>query len=84
VPLTRGLSAIAELLVHYCWLHICLFRLQFSVLLHNVYAVGGFRAVKAQCVFMCQELMKILYLDPDLNNLQDIAYNPGAKKFIQH
>jgi len=24
-----------------------------------------------------QELMKILYLDPDLNNLQDIAYNPG-------
>jgi len=21
--------------------------------------------------------MKILYLDPDLNNIQDIAYNPG-------
>ena len=24
-----------------------------------------------------QELLKIFYLDPDLNNLQDIAYNPG-------
>jgi len=27
--------------------------------------------------------MKILYLDPDLNNLLDIAYNPGMAKEVK-
>jgi len=62
-----------------------------TLILHMVYLhanmsqyVGSFRRYLEICGHLCfQELMKVLYLDPDLNNLLDIAYNPGTAKDIK-